>query len=43
MRWYLDLVCRILKIDPENHFDILLATYGECVGAVGVVSIEGEK
>ncbi|RLC21318.1 MAG: phosphatidylinositol kinase [Deltaproteobacteria bacterium] len=41
--WYLNIVSRTLKIDPENSFDILLGTCGECVGAVSVFPIhEGD-
>jgi serine/threonine-protein kinase HipA len=35
--WLLDLTSRILKIDPDNVFDILLATCGDCIGAVSVI------
>ena len=35
--WLLDITSRTLKIDPENSFDILLATGGDCVGAVAVI------
>lgn len=35
--WLLDLTSRTLKIDPENPFDILLATGGDCIGAVRVI------
>jgi serine/threonine-protein kinase HipA len=42
--WLLDLTSRILKIDPENAFDILLATGGDCIGAVKVIPIhQGKK
>ncbi len=34
--WFLDITCRTLKIDPENVFDILVATCGDCVGAVSI-------
>lgn len=40
--WLLDLTSRTLKIDPENAFDILLATCGDCIGAVKVDPAEGE-
>jgi serine/threonine-protein kinase HipA len=33
----LDLTSRTLKIDPENAFDILVATCGDCIGAVEVI------
>jgi serine/threonine-protein kinase HipA len=32
--WLLDITSRTLKIDPENSFEILLATGGDCIGAV---------
>lgn len=35
--WLLDLTSRTLKIDPENAFDILVATCGDCIGAVKVI------
>jgi serine/threonine-protein kinase HipA len=35
--WLLDITSRTLKIDPENSFDILLATGGDCIGAVTVI------
>ena len=35
--WLLELTSRTLKIDPENAFDILLATGGDCIGAVTVI------
>ena len=34
--WFLDISCRTLKIDPKNKFDLLVATCGECIGAVSV-------
>ena len=37
--WLLDIMSRTLKIDPENAFDILLATCGDCTGAVKVIPI----
>ncbi len=37
--WYLNIVCRTLKIDPKSSFDLLLGTCGECVGAVSVFPI----
>jgi len=40
--WLLDLTSRTLKIDPENPFDILLATGGDCIGAVKVVPLNEE-
>ena len=42
--WLLEITCRTLKIDPDNSFDVLLATGGECIGAVTVVpKDEGEN
>lgn len=38
--WLLDITSRTLKIDPENTFDILLETCGDCIGAVKVIPIE---
>jgi len=35
--WLLDITSRTLKIDPENVFDILLATCGDCIGAVKII------
>ncbi len=34
--WFLDITCRTLKTDPKNSFDILVASGGDCVGAVTV-------
>ncbi len=42
--WFLDITCRTLKIDPKSSFDILLASGGDCVGAVTVFpAAEGER
>ncbi len=38
--WLLNITSRTLKIDPGNSFDILLATCGDCIGAVKIVPIE---
>ena len=38
--WYLDLVCRTLKIDKEDVFGILLATCKDTVGAVTIKEIK---
>ena len=35
--WLLDITSRILKIDPDNSFEILLASGGDCIGAVTVI------
>jgi serine/threonine-protein kinase HipA len=40
--WLLDLTSRTLKIDQENPFDILLATGGDCIGAVIITPIDEE-
>ena len=40
--WLLDLTSRTLKIDPDNPFDILLATGGDCIGAVKIVPLDEE-
>ncbi len=37
--WFLDITCRVLKIDPANTFDLLLATCGDCIGAVSVFPV----
>lgn len=37
--WLLDITSRILKIDPENVFGILLGTCGDCIGAVKVIPV----
>ncbi|MCD6184625.1 MAG: HipA N-terminal domain-containing protein [Deltaproteobacteria bacterium] len=37
--WLLDITSRTLKIDPENVFDILLATCGDCIGAVKIIPV----
>lgn len=41
--WLLDITSRTLKIDPENSFDILLATGGDCIGAVTVIPEERSR
>ncbi|OQX27110.1 MAG: phosphatidylinositol kinase [Desulfobacteraceae bacterium IS3] len=38
--WFLDITCRTLKIDSKSKFDLLLATCGECIGAVSVFPAE---
>ena len=40
--WLLDLTSRTLKIDPENPFNILLATAGDCIGAVKIIPTDEE-
>lgn len=34
--WLLEINSRILHIDPEDDFSLLLATCGDCIGAVSV-------
>ena len=34
--WLLDLTSRMLKIDPENVFDLLLRCCNDCIGATGI-------
>jgi serine/threonine-protein kinase HipA len=41
--WLLDLTSRVLKIDPENSFDILLAAGGDCIGAVKIIPTDEEN
>ena len=38
--WYLDIVCKTLKIDKNDTFGILLAT---CQDTIGAVSIKEKK
>lgn len=38
--WYLDLVCKTLKIDKDDAFGILLATCKDTIGAVTVKEIK---
>lgn len=40
--WLLDITSRTLKIDPENVFDILVATCGDCIGAVKIIPLDEE-
>lgn len=40
--WFLDITCRVLKIDPTNTFDLLLASCGDCIGAVSVFPVSAE-
>lgn len=37
--WLLDIASRTLKIDPDNAFDMLVATCGDCIGAVKVIPV----
>ncbi|MEA3415472.1 MAG: HipA N-terminal domain-containing protein [Thermodesulfobacteriota bacterium] len=41
--WLLDITSRTLKIDPENVFDILLATCGDCIGVVKIIPVDEEN
>ena len=41
--WLLDITSRTLKIDPDRHFDILLATGGDCIGAVKIFPVNEEN
>ena len=41
--WLLDITSRTLKIDPDNPFDILLATCRDCIGAVKVIPVTEEN
>lgn len=41
--WLLNITSRTLKIDPDNAFDILLATCGDCIGAVKVIATAEEN
>jgi serine/threonine-protein kinase HipA len=41
--WLLDLTSRTLKIDPANPFNILLATAGDCIGAVKIIPSDEEN
>ena len=41
--WLLDLTSRTLKIDPANPFDILIATGGDCIGAVKIIPFDEEN
>ncbi len=34
--WYLEIVTRTVKVDPSDIFGLLLATCGDCIGAVSV-------
>ncbi|MFH1728715.1 MAG: HipA N-terminal domain-containing protein [Pseudomonadota bacterium] len=35
--WLLKLNSKTLKIDPDNHFDMLLEVGKDCIGAVKVI------
>ena len=34
--WYLEIVSRTLKVDPNDRFGLLLRTCEDCIGAVSV-------
>lgn len=38
--WFFDLESKILKIDPNDSYGMLLATCKDCVGAVSVIAIK---
>jgi serine/threonine-protein kinase HipA len=38
--WYLDIVAKTLKLDPEDRFGILLATGSHGIGVVTVHAVE---
>lgn len=40
--WYLDIVSKTLKVDPQDRLGILLATGSHATGAVSVRPCEGE-
>ena len=40
--WLFELDSKILKIDPNDYFGMLLATCKDCVGAVSVIPEEEE-
>ncbi|MFC1764608.1 HipA N-terminal domain-containing protein [Planctomycetota bacterium] len=34
--WYLEIVTRTIKVDANDTFGLLLATCGDCIGAVSI-------
>jgi serine/threonine-protein kinase HipA len=34
--WYLEIVSKVLKVDPADRFAVLLATCRDCIGAVSI-------
>ncbi|MBI2439798.1 MAG: HipA N-terminal domain-containing protein [Lentisphaerae bacterium] len=34
--WFRDIVCRTLKIDPQDDFGLLVKACGDCIGAVWI-------
>ena len=38
--WYLELVSKIMKIDKDNKFELLLATCEDTIGAVTIKEIQ---
>jgi len=38
--WLLEITSRILKIDPDNTFQLLVETCRDCIGAVTVAPLE---
>ncbi len=41
--WLFDLASRKLKISKDDPFGMLLATCGDCIGNVEIVSVEGDE
>lgn len=41
--WLLELESKMLKIDEHNAFELLLATCGDCVGAVSIRHFEDNE
>jgi len=41
--WLLDLTRRILKVDPENVFEILLRCCKDCIGATSIYPDGGKE
>jgi len=34
--WFREVVCQTLKIDPKDHFGLLIKACGDCIGAVWI-------
>ncbi|CAN5327834.1 hypothetical protein BH10PLA2_BH10PLA2_04760 [soil metagenome] len=41
--FYIDIVSRKLEVAKEDHFGLLIGTWGDCVGNVGVVAFRKTK
>jgi serine/threonine-protein kinase HipA len=41
--WYLDIVSKTLKVDPEDRFGLLLANASHTIGAVSVLPCEDHE